>query len=146
MPSAKPAGRANTRPPWSWKRVAGSDEYEYKKKGVFPNVDFFSGIVYQSLGIPVDLFTPIFAIARVVGWLSHWLEQIQNNRIYRPGADLCRQARRAVRAAGAAAIEESTRRRHRRLDFLFTFSARRPCEGAFGHCQGGRALNVNNPL
>ena len=53
-------------------------------KGIYPNVDFYSGIVYQSMGIPRDLFTPIFAIARVAGWLSHWLEQLQNNRIYRP--------------------------------------------------------------
>ncbi len=53
-------------------------------KGIYPNVDFFSGIVYQSLGIPRDLFTPIFAMARVAGWLSHWLEQLKNNRIYRP--------------------------------------------------------------
>ncbi|MFO0878820.1 MAG: citrate synthase [Gemmataceae bacterium] len=53
-------------------------------KGIHPNVDFFSGIVYESLGIPRDLFTPIFAIARVSGWLAHWLEQIKNNRIYRP--------------------------------------------------------------
>jgi citrate synthase len=53
-------------------------------KGIYPNVDFFSGIVYQSLGIPRDLFTPIFAISRVAGWLSHWLEQLKNNRIYRP--------------------------------------------------------------
>ncbi len=53
-------------------------------KGIYPNVDFYSGSVYQNLGIPKDLFTPIFAIARVVGWLSHWLEQIGNNRIYRP--------------------------------------------------------------
>jgi citrate synthase len=53
-------------------------------KGIYPNVDFYSGIVYQSLGIPRDLFTPIFAIARVVGWLSHWLEQLKNNRIFRP--------------------------------------------------------------
>ncbi|HYT88682.1 MAG TPA: citrate synthase [Gemmataceae bacterium] len=53
-------------------------------KGIYPNVDFYSGIVYQSLGIPRDLFTPIFAIARVAGWLAHWLEQMQNNRIYRP--------------------------------------------------------------
>ncbi len=53
-------------------------------KGIYPNVDFFSGIVYQSLGIPRDLFTPIFAIARVAGWLAHWFEQLQNNRIYRP--------------------------------------------------------------
>lgn len=53
-------------------------------KGIYPNVDFYSGIVYQSLGIPRDLFTPIFAIARVAGWLAHWLEQLQNNRIFRP--------------------------------------------------------------
>jgi citrate synthase len=53
-------------------------------KGIYPNVDFYSGIVYHSLGIPSDLFTPIFAIARVAGWLAHWLEQLQNNRIYRP--------------------------------------------------------------
>lgn len=53
-------------------------------KGIYPNVDFFSGIVYESLGIPRDLFTPIFAMARVAGWLSHWLEQLKNNRIFRP--------------------------------------------------------------
>jgi citrate synthase len=53
-------------------------------KGIYPNVDFYSGIVYQALGIPRDLFTPIFAIARVSGWLAHWLEQIKNNRIFRP--------------------------------------------------------------
>jgi len=53
-------------------------------KGVFPNVDFYSGIIYHALGIPSDLFTPIFAIARVAGWLAHWLEQLKNNRIYRP--------------------------------------------------------------
>jgi citrate synthase len=53
-------------------------------RGIYPNVDFYSGIVYQSLGIPRDLFTPIFAIARVAGWLAHWLEQLKNNRIYRP--------------------------------------------------------------
>ena len=53
-------------------------------KGIYPNVDFFSGIVYQALGIPRDLFTPVFAIARVAGWLAHWLEQLQDNRIYRP--------------------------------------------------------------
>jgi citrate synthase len=56
----------------------------YGPKGIYPNVDFYSGIVYQSLGIPTDLFTPIFAIARVAGWLSHWLEQLKNNRIFRP--------------------------------------------------------------
>jgi citrate synthase len=53
-------------------------------KGIYPNVDFYSGIVYQSLGIPRDLFTPIFAVARVAGWLAHWMEQLPQNRIYRP--------------------------------------------------------------
>jgi citrate synthase len=53
-------------------------------KGVYPNVDFYSGIVYQSLGIPRDLFTPVFAVSRVAGWLAHWLEQLRGNRIYRP--------------------------------------------------------------
>lgn len=54
------------------------------EKGIWPNVDFYSGIVYDSLGIPADLFTPIFAIARVAGWLAHWVEQLENNRIFRP--------------------------------------------------------------
>jgi citrate synthase len=53
-------------------------------KGIYPNVDFYSGIVYENLGIPRDLFTPIFAIARVAGWLAHWVEQLKDNRIYRP--------------------------------------------------------------
>jgi len=53
-------------------------------KGVWPNVDFYSGIVYDKMGIPVDLFTPVFAIARVAGWVAHWREQIADNRILRP--------------------------------------------------------------
>lgn len=56
----------------------------YGVKGVYPNVDFFSGVVYQALGIPTDLFTPVFAIARVAGWLAHWQEQLVGNRIFRP--------------------------------------------------------------
>ncbi len=54
-------------------------------RGIHPNVDFFSGIVYQKLGIPTDMFTPIFAIARVAGYLAHWREQMENNRLFRPG-------------------------------------------------------------
>jgi len=53
-------------------------------KGIYPNVDFYSGILYSKLQIQPDLFTPIFAIARVSGWLAHWMEQLENNRIYRP--------------------------------------------------------------
>ena len=53
-------------------------------KGIYANVDFYSGLVYRKLGIPRDLFTPIFAIARVAGWLAHWKEQLSVNRIFRP--------------------------------------------------------------
>jgi citrate synthase len=53
-------------------------------KGIWPNVDFYSGILYDKMGIPVDLFTPVFAIARVAGWVAHWREQIADNRILRP--------------------------------------------------------------
>jgi citrate synthase len=54
------------------------------EKGLIPNVDFYSATVYHSMGIPTDLFTPIFAVSRVAGWCAHVLEQYQNNRIYRP--------------------------------------------------------------
>ncbi len=53
-------------------------------KGIYPNVDFFSGIVYSKLGIPTDLFTPVFALSRVAGYLAHWREQMQDNKLYRP--------------------------------------------------------------
>jgi citrate synthase len=53
-------------------------------KGIASNVDFYSGVVYDKLGIPIDQFTPIFAIARVAGWLAHWAEELKNNRIFRP--------------------------------------------------------------
>jgi citrate synthase len=54
---------------------------------VYPNVDFYSATVYSMLGIPAELFTPIFAISRTVGWTAHVLEQWSNNRIIRPRAD-----------------------------------------------------------
>ncbi len=54
------------------------------EKGIYANVDFYSGLVYRKLGIPTDLFTPLFAIARVAGWLAHWKEQLNENRIFRP--------------------------------------------------------------
>ncbi|MEO0825301.1 MAG: citrate synthase, partial [Cyanobacteria bacterium J06642_9] len=53
-------------------------------RGIYANVDFYSGLVYRKLGIPTDLFTPVFAIARVAGWLAHWKEQLSENRIFRP--------------------------------------------------------------
>lgn len=53
-------------------------------KGVYANVDFYSGILYREMGIPTDQFTSIFAIARAAGWLAHWREQLGDNRIFRP--------------------------------------------------------------
>lgn len=54
-------------------------------KGVSPNVDFYSGFVYEMLGIPVELYTPIFAIARIVGWSAHRIEEIIGmSKIIRP--------------------------------------------------------------
>ena len=54
------------------------------EKEVYPNVDFYSGIIYDKMGIPVEFFTPIFAMARVAGWLAHWFEQLRENKLYRP--------------------------------------------------------------
>ena len=59
-------------------------EEKLSKKGVYANVDFYSGILYKEIGIPVDLFTTIFAISRTSGWLAHWIEQVSNNKIFRP--------------------------------------------------------------
>ncbi len=56
-------------------------------KGLYPNVDFFAASVYHSLGIPTDLFTPVFAISRMAGWTSHVIEQQLDNRLIRPDSE-----------------------------------------------------------
>ena len=55
-----------------------------ERKGLNANVDFYSATVYYSLDIPTDLFTPIFAISRMSGWSAQVLEQLEDNRLYRP--------------------------------------------------------------
>lgn len=62
-------------------------EYAKQAKNLNANVDFFSASTYYSLGIPVDLFTPVFAVSRMSGWTAHILEQYHNNRLIRPRAD-----------------------------------------------------------
>jgi citrate synthase len=57
------------------------------EKTLYPNVDFYSASTYYTLGIPIDLFTPIFAVSRVAGWTAHCLEQYANNRLIRPRTD-----------------------------------------------------------
>ena len=57
------------------------------EKKLNPNVDFYSASTYYILGIPIDLYTPIFAVSRMSGWTAHVLEQYANNRLIRPRAD-----------------------------------------------------------
>ena len=64
--------------------VEKAAEARLSQKGVYANVDFYSGILYSEMGIPADQFTAIFAVARSAGWLAHWREQLADNRIFRP--------------------------------------------------------------
>mmetsp|Transcript_26013 Transcript_26013/g.55399 ORF Transcript_26013/g.55399 Transcript_26013/m.55399 type:complete len:254 (+) Transcript_26013:1-762(+) len=66
-------------------KVALSDEYFVKRK-LYPNVDFYSGLIYKAMGFPEDMFTILFAVPRLAGWLAHWSEWIDDpdNKIYRP--------------------------------------------------------------
>lgn len=68
-------------------RGAMAEEMEKRGKKIYPNVDFFSASVYTTLGISMDLFTAIFAFARVPGWTAHLLEQYADNRLIRPTAE-----------------------------------------------------------
>ena len=65
--------------------IALKDDY-FIEKNLYPNVDFYSGIIYQAIGIPKSMFTVMFAIARCAGWLAHWNEMIEDplTRIGRP--------------------------------------------------------------
>ena len=66
-------------------RIALEDDYFVEKK-LFPNVDFYSGIILQAMGFPTSMFTVLFALARTVGWVAQWQEMIEdpNHRISRP--------------------------------------------------------------
>jgi citrate synthase len=64
--------------------IALSDDY-FKSRNLYPNVDFYTGLIYQSMGFPLDMFTVLFTIGRMPGWLSHWQEMLeQEQRISRP--------------------------------------------------------------
>ena len=69
----------------SLESVVLEDDY-FLERRLYPNVDFYSGIIYQALGIPTEMFTVLFAIGRMPGWIAHWLEmrQDRDNRIHRP--------------------------------------------------------------
>lgn len=59
-------------------------EREVAKKGIYPNVDFYSATTYHCIGLKLDLFTPMFALSRLAGWAGHVIEQLEDNRLYRP--------------------------------------------------------------
>src|SRR3989454_587420 len=89
-------------------RIALEDDYFVSRK-LYPNVDFYSGIIYQAMGFPVDMFPVLFALARTAGWIAQWLEMVQDEeqKIARPRQLYLGRARRdyvpvAARAADAA--------------------------------------------
>jgi citrate synthase len=65
--------------------IALKDEF-FIERNLYPNVDFYSGIIYRAMGIPINMFTVLFAIGRLPGWISHWLEMRRDPefRIHRP--------------------------------------------------------------
>jgi citrate synthase len=76
-------GKQVGQPQWFEMSKAIDDVMQNEKK-LLPNVDFYSASLYYCMGIPIDIYTPIFAVSRVSGWLAHIFEQYSKNRIYRP--------------------------------------------------------------
>jgi 2-methylcitrate synthase len=86
MKLSEAIGKLKGEPQWyEMSRVI--DGVVRKEKGLLPNVDFYSASTYHCLGIPTDLFTPIFACSRVTGWTAHVMEQLSHNRLIRPRAE-----------------------------------------------------------
>ncbi len=63
------------------------EEVVFAEKGLYPNVDFYAATVYHYLGIPTDLFTPVFSASRMAGWTAHVIEQHEDNRLIRPDSE-----------------------------------------------------------
>ena len=94
--------------------MALSDPYFIERK-LYPNVDFYSGVIYRALGIPVQMFTALFAIGRLPGWIAHWMEMHASptNRICRPRQIYTGPTEARIRAAGEAAVDVGRRRPRR---------------------------------
>ena len=81
-------------PNW-YEITVAAERTVFEEKGLYPNVDLYSASVYRYLGVPTDLFTPLFAASRTAGWAAHVLEQQADNRIIRPSATYVGQPRRS---------------------------------------------------
>ena len=80
-------------------QIALEDDYFISRK-LYPNVDFYSGLIYEALGLPMAMFPVMFAIGRTSGWIAQWLEMVQDSeqKIAPPAPDLHRRARARLRA------------------------------------------------
>jgi citrate synthase len=90
-------------------RVALEDDYFVEKK-LYPNVDFYSGIIYRAMGIPTEMFTVMFALGRLPGWIAHWKEMREDPaaRINRPRQVYTGETKRAfpeMKERGAMSME-----------------------------------------
>ena len=83
---SKEMGEANGDSKW-YEMSRKVEEVMKREKGLYPNVDFYSASAYYSMGIPLDLYTPIFAVSRISGWTGHILEQYADNKLIRPRAE-----------------------------------------------------------
>ncbi len=87
-------GRTHGQPRW-FEMSRAIEQSMLREKHIYANVDFYSASVYYALGIPIDLFTPVFAVSRISGWTAHVLEQYADNRLIRPRAEYVGPRRRA---------------------------------------------------
>jgi citrate synthase len=103
-------------------KIALSDEYFIKRK-LYPNVDFYSGVIYKALGIPTEMFTVLFTLPRIAGWLAHWNEFLDDpdNKIVRP-----RQIYKGHAKRDFEHMEKREKKADYELDYIIdTFDLRR---------------------
>ena len=103
---------------WAQRLIAGAEQERHyavaqrieavmrREKGLFPNLDFYSALLFHNCGIPTALFTPLFVLSRLAGWAAHFIEQRENNRLIRPSADYTGPPPRPLPPAPAAAAGE----------------------------------------
>lgn len=101
-------------------RIALSDAY-FISRNLYPNVDFYSGIIYKAMGFPPDMFPVLFSIGRMAGWLAHWREQLgEDVPVFRPKELYCGEAPRVyvpiLERRAEAANENEGKTRNKRKD------------------------------